>query len=244
MPVTATAVVPRTDLARLVASLMPFRANLGEGGGRAVTVESATLDLVSGRGIRLRGSAALSWDLALVRIPVRVTRFQLLLVPRVEAPNGSHVLSLEPQVEELDVTSTPGLVDEKVAAAIRGWITGHRDRLAWDFGRALSKRLPFPENLSPAGTFVLVPVGGEASVSESELRFMFRFEADLHVGHEVERTAAATSVESARQEGSQAEHPTAPPALARKIPHRHPPPPKSRPLRRPTPRPRRAWMAR
>jgi hypothetical protein len=235
-PLRVTAVIPRADLARLVASITPFRVILDEERGRAVTLEHPTIELVPGRGIRLRGRGVVSWDLALVSVPVQVNAWKLLLVPRVASRGGSHIVSLEPVLEELDLKSVPGLVDEKLAAGVRRAITEHRDRLAWDLGRTLSKSLPLPATVAPKGVLAIVPLGGEVAVDEREVRLTLRFDARFEAQSAGERRAVARTggkAESAPEEVSRAAHPRLPPlgrVLSRKRPR---PPARSRMLRRP-----------
>jgi hypothetical protein len=229
---TLEAIVPRADLARLVASITPLRVTIGP--GRAVNLDGLTLELVAGRGVRLRGSGTVSWDFAHVPIPVRVNACQILLVPRLGSADGSHVLSFEPLLENLQVKSAPGLADETIAAAIRRAIEGSRSRLAWDFGRTLSTRLPLSPKVSPTSTLALFPVGGAASVSDRELRIVLRFESRLEVERGQARSADARDVtESGREEVSPAVRPPPRLHLGRPLPHKRPPPAKGRTLRRP-----------
>jgi hypothetical protein len=173
----ATALIPKADLAGLVESITPLTVTIDEERGRVVTLGRPEVELVSGRGLRLRGDAHVSWDFALVPIPVTIKAWQLMFVPRVTSKGSSHVLRFEPELEELDVKLVPGFVDEKIADAIRNSIAQNRDRLAWNFARTLSRRLPLPRRVAPANTFEIFPVGGEVSVSEVEIILTLRFEA-------------------------------------------------------------------
>jgi len=228
----ATAVIPGTDLARLVETISPFRVTIDEKRGRAITLERPTLELVSGEGIRLRGSGLVSWDFAHVPIPVRINAWQFLLVPRVASHGKSHVLSLEPRLEELEVGMVPGMVDEKIAGAIRRAIARNQNRLAWDFGRTLSRRLPLPAKVSPTSTFAIFPVGGEASVSQDDVRLALRFEALFELQSKPEQAAVAEgkSVSDSRAANLSARQPA-----DRPVPRKRPPPPRTRTLRRPAP---------
>ena len=236
----ATAIIPGTDLARLVESITPFRVTIDEKHGRAITLDHPTLELVSGEGIRLRGSGLVSWDFAHVPIPVRINAWQFLFVPRVASDGSSHVLSLEPRLEKLDVAMVPGLVDGKIAGAIRRAVAQHQNRLAWDFGRTLSKRLPLPAKVSPTSTFAIFPVGGEASVDAREVRLVLRFEALFELepkpGAELGRTAAAEHESaSAPEHVSGPAHLSARPPSDHPLPRKRPPPTSSKKVRRPAP---------
>lgn len=183
---TATAVIPSTDLASLVESLAPVRVNIGEERrGRVVKLGRPTVELAPGRGLRLRGDAHIVWDFAGVPIPVTINVWQLLLSPQIVPHDGSHVLSFDPEIEELDVKRVPGFVDEKLANTIRTALEKNRDRLAWDFTRTLSIHLPLPTMISPPKTFELIPRGGDVAVSESDVRLVLRFEARFEQGEAV-----------------------------------------------------------
>jgi hypothetical protein len=173
----ATACIPKSDLVDLVMSITPLTVTVDADRGRIVTLGCSAVDLVPGAGLRLRGDGHLSWDFAHLPIPVTIRTWQILFVPQVASRGRSHVLRLEPRLEDLEVKLIPGFVDERIADAIRGGLARQRDRLAWDFARTLSKRLPLPANITPATTFEILPVGGDVAVSESELRLALRFEA-------------------------------------------------------------------
>lgn len=177
-----TAVVSKAELVTLVASLTPTRINIDERRGRFVTLGRPELDLVPGRGLRLRGEARVSWDVAGVAIPVTLQAWQVLLVPRIVSRGRSRVLSFEPVIEELDLKLVPAFLDDAIVGAIREGVSHNRDKIAWDFARTLSKRLPLPAKISPAKTFEILAVDGEVEVSSTELRLAVRFETRVESG--------------------------------------------------------------
>ena len=139
-----------------------------------------------------------------------INAWQLLFVPRVTSRGGSHVLSFETLLENLDVKSVPGFVDGKIADAIRGAVARYRDRLAWNFTRTLSRRFPLPANVSPTNTFAICPIGGEASVNESELHLVLHFEAQFELEAQFEpeerfEEAAASEPEAEPEAGTRNE---------------------------------------
>lgn len=119
----------------------------------------------------------MTWDVAGVAIPVTLQAWQVLLVPRIASRGRSRVLSFEPVIEELDLKLVPAFLDDAIVSAIREGIAQNRDRIAWDFARTLSKRLPLPARISPAKTFEILAQDGEVEVTASELRLTVRFEA-------------------------------------------------------------------
>ena len=186
-----TAVVTKAELASLVDALTPLRITIDEKRARSVTLGRPEIELVPGHGLRLRGDARIAWDVAGVAISVTLQAWQVLLVPRIASRARSRVLSFEPVIERLDLKLVPGFLDDKIAGAIRDGIAESRHRLAWDFARTLSRRLPLPARISPARSFEILAVDGEASVSESELRLSVRFEARIDRGERAPVSARA-----------------------------------------------------
>lgn len=175
-----TALATKAELAALVESFTPLRVTIDERRGRALTLARPHLELVPGRGLRLRGAARISWDVAGVAIPVTIQGWQLLLAPKIVPREGARVLLFEPVVERLDVRLLPGFIDDKIARAIRESIAKNRERIAWKFTRTLSKRWPLSVRVAPITAFELVAVDGEVAVTERELRMSVRFEARVH----------------------------------------------------------------
>lgn len=182
-----TGVVTKAELVHLVESLTPLRIDIDERRGRFVTLGRPDVELVAGRGMRLRGDGRLSWDVAGVAIPMTLQAWQVLLVPRIASRRGSRVLAFEPIVEELDLKLVPAFFDDAIAGAIRGGISQNRDRIAWNFARTLSKRLPLSARLSPSKTFEIVATDGQVEVTITEVRLTIHFEARVET-----RSAAST----------------------------------------------------
>ncbi len=172
-----TASVSKAEVVALVDALTPMRIFIDERRRRVVTLNRAEVTFVAGRGIRLRGDARAAWDVAGVELPVTVQAWQVLLVPHVVARGRARLLALEPVIEELELGLVPGFVDDKIARAVREGVAQKRERLAWDFARALSKRLSLSARIAPPRALEIVAADGEVDVGEDELRLGVRFEA-------------------------------------------------------------------
>ena len=172
-----TAVISREEIVALIRSLMPMRIAIDERRGRAVILGRPDVELVAGRGLRARGDARIAWDVAGVPIPVTVQAWQVILVPRVVPRGRSHWLTFEPVLEALDLKRVPGFVDDKILAAAREGILRNRDRLAWDFARAFTKRWPMPRRIG--GQLDLVAGDGAVTVTAAELRLEIHLEARI-----------------------------------------------------------------
>lgn len=170
-----TAAVTKAEIAALVDALTPLRVIIDERRGRSITLGRPRLELVPQGGIRLRGDARLTWDVAGVAIPVTLREWQVLLVPRIV---GSRSLAFEPVIEILDLKGVPGFLDDKIAKTITDGLAQYRHRLAWEFARTLSKQFALPAKIG-GGAFAMAAVDGAVAVSEQDLMMTLRFEANV-----------------------------------------------------------------
>jgi hypothetical protein len=172
--------VTKDELVELVASITPMRITIDERRGRAVTLGRPRVDFAPGRGVRLRGEARMTWDVAGFAVPITLQAWQLMLIPRLTVAGRARTLALEPVVEALDLKRVPGVVDGRIAQALDGVLARVQHRLVWDFARTLSRRLPLPRRVDAelGGTSIdLDVVGATFTVTESELHFCVRIEA-------------------------------------------------------------------
>lgn len=191
-----TAVVTKAELTSLIVSLTPMRIVIDERRGRVVTLNRPSVELVAGQGLRLRGDARVTWDVAGMPIPVTIQTWQLLLVPRVLARPQTRVLAFDPVIEELDLKLVPGFLDDKIARAVRDGLAQNQGKLAWDFVRTLSKRLDLPVKMLPAKTFEIRAVDAGVAVSATELRLDILFAAKVEERVEAGSVAAPAAVPS------------------------------------------------
>lgn len=129
------------------------------------------LDLVPGRGLRLRGDARITWDVAGVTVPVQVDRWQVMLAPRVVTRAESQVLAFDPHVEILDLKHVPTFLCGKITAAIGDGIRANEGKL----GRALAKRIALPAKLG-SGALALVSTSANVDVTEEALTLSVELE--------------------------------------------------------------------
>ena len=172
-----SAVTTKVELDQLIASFTPLRIAVDERRGRAITLGRPELVLAPSEGLRIRGDAHVAWDVAGVGISVTIQRWQLLLVPHITS--RGQMLSFEPVIEALDLRLVPGFLDDKISDAVTEGIAANQHRLAWNFARTLSKRLPLPARVSPARLFEIRAVDGEVAITESELRLTVHFEVGV-----------------------------------------------------------------
>jgi hypothetical protein len=175
------AVITRDELAALIGEIAPLDVELSRRPRRALAIGRPSLvELAPGAGLRVRGDARLTWDVAGVTVPVTVRACQLLLAPTIAIRNEMHVLAFEPRIEALEIGSVPGFVAEGITGALEGALEARKSKLAWPFERQLSLRKMLSERLSPPSRFELRAARGEVTVTASEL--VLRISFDAHVG--------------------------------------------------------------
>ena len=172
------ATVTKNEIQALIAALTPLRISIDERRGRSVTLGRPELELVPSQGLRLRGDALLTWDVAGVSIPITIQAWQVLLVPRVMTRAGVRTIAFEPILEELDLKHIPALVCGKITASMRDAVGQSRGKLAWSFGNLLSRQLALPNRLG-AGALAFIATDAEISMTTDVLRFAVRLETAL-----------------------------------------------------------------
>lgn len=173
-----TAAVTKAEIVSLVEQLTPLCIGIDERRGRSITLGRPRIELVPNAGLRLRGDARLTWDVAGVAIPVTLKAWQVLLVPRVVTRGESRVLAFEPVIEMLDLKGVPGFLDDKIAKTIADSLAQNREKLAWNFSKTLAKRLALPARIG-GGAFVLAATDGAVGVSEEDVKLTLKFEAGV-----------------------------------------------------------------
>lgn len=186
-----TATMTKDEIVRLVRELTPLRIDLG----RARSVSFGTpeiVELAPGVGLRVRGDARMTWEVAGVPLPVSLRAWQIVLAPSVIIRDDALVLVFDPVLEALDFKRVPGFFDERIAVAINEGVASQRRKLAWNVSRGLSWALPLPTRVMPARRLEIAPTSASVTVTASELRVDVAFD-----GHVVARDVAPPSLRSA-----------------------------------------------
>ncbi len=172
------ATLTRDDLSDAIDEITPLRVVIRP--RRTISLGRPTnVELVPSAGLRLRGDARFTWDVGGLPVPVTLSCWQVLLVPSFVAREGRHVLAFEPTVEHLDFKGVPMVLGARIADAVREGVLAQKRKLAWDFAKHLSVTWPMPERVTPAREIELGPVGGNITVTSTELRLTLTFA--LHV---------------------------------------------------------------
>jgi hypothetical protein len=183
------AIVTKDDLASVIEQLTPLRVTTHP--RRVITLGRPTkVELVAGAGLRVRGDARFTWDVAGgITIPVTLRAWQIMLVPSFVARNdGRHVLAFEPVLEGLDFKNVPMFLDGRIKEAINEGLAAQKHKLAWDFEKTLTLLRPLSDKLAPAAEVKLGPTGGKVTVTATDVRLTLDFAL------RVRRDAAPASV--------------------------------------------------
>ena len=173
-----SAVVTRDELALLVESITPLRVVIDERRGRSMTVTRPhAIELVPGRGLRIRGAAQMSWDIAGVGIPVTLQSWQVLVAPRIATRGGSQVLAFEPVLENVDLKRVPGIVGDRIVEAVQKGLAQYGNKLAWNLARALSRRWALSTRIVPSRAFALTVADSSVEITAEQLRLTVRLDA-------------------------------------------------------------------
>ena len=163
------------ELRRLASELTPLRLDLGR--RRSVVFGAPDLvELVEGTGIRLRGDARMTWEIAGLPLPVTLRTWQLLLAPSVVVREGAFTISFSPVLEDLDIKRVPAL--NRVVDAINEAVASQRGKLAWNLARALSVHKTLPR-VVPSTAFEMGPSDVKLDVTRTELRIEIVLEARI-----------------------------------------------------------------
>ena len=194
-----SAVVTRDELALLVESITPLRVVIDERRGRSMTVTRPhAIELVPGRGLRIRGAAQMSWDIAGVGIPVTLQSWQVLVAPRIATRGGSQVLAFEPVLENVDLKRVPGIVGDRIVEAVQKGLAQYGNKLAWNLARALSRRWALSTRIVPSRAFALTVADSSVEITAEQLRLTVRLEQLASAEERLQAEATPPPVEATR----------------------------------------------
>ena len=196
------AIITKDDLSSVIDQVTPLRVAIRP--RRVIALGRPTnVELVAGRGLRIRGDARFTWDVGGITIPVTLRAWQVMLVPSFVARGSGHVLAFDPVLEDLDFKAVPMFLDGRIADAVKNGLEAQRGRLAWDFERHLSVTHALPSSVSPAGDVKLAPTGGNVTVTDTDIRLTLEFALSVRRDREVEAAPESRPAPSSRaQQGS------------------------------------------
>jgi hypothetical protein len=166
------AILSKDDLAAVVADLCPLTIALGQGAGNEQylrLLNPKNVVLVEDRGLRLTCEAEILWPVLGIDIPIRVESLTLMLALELSATVDEEVIVLKPELEEIDVSWVPQLLDRKVKERINQELGKQQEALSWRFFQTLSHFFVLPELLNPVGGLQVQVAWGKLRVSEAAI---------------------------------------------------------------------------
>jgi hypothetical protein len=171
------AIISQDDLASLAVELLPLSVHLGQPDSEHYVLLSAAteVELVEGRGLRIRCNAQIRWPVLGMDIPINVDGLTVLVEPSVPADNESLVFSVE--VERANVAWVPSVLDAKIVDAINEALRKKSRDLSWNFMKTLSHEFLLPEVLQPLHALGLKAAWGTVRTTEDAMVLAVSFKA-------------------------------------------------------------------
>ena len=166
------AIFSKDDLAAVLADLCPLTIALGQEAGADQylrLLNPKNVLLVENRGLRLTCEAELLWPVLGIDVPIRVESLTLMLGLELSPVVGEEVIVLKPELEDIDVSWVPQLLDRKVKDRINHELGKQQAALSWRFFQTLSRFFVLPELLNPVGGLDVQVAWGKLRVSEEAI---------------------------------------------------------------------------
>lgn len=171
------AIVSQEDFASLAVELLPLSVHLGPlDSEHYVFLSAATeVELVQGRGLRIRCNAQIRWPILGMDIPINIGGVTLLAEPSVPADGES--LLFELRLEHADVAWVPSGLEAKIVDAINDALRENSRDLSWNFTKALSHEFRLPELLQPLRALGLKVAWGKVRTTHDAMVLAVSFNA-------------------------------------------------------------------
>jgi hypothetical protein len=175
------AIVPKNDLARLAADVLPLTVRLGDDG--EIHLSDATeVTLIPDVGLRLVCSVELRWPVLGVTVPITVRSLAVILRPEVIRGDGTdhkEQIAFKIQIDQADFAGLHPVLDQGVVILLNRELDKHTE-LAWGYARTLSQSFDLPDAVHPPESFELAIDGARAKTTEESLSLGIQFHARVH----------------------------------------------------------------
>jgi hypothetical protein len=170
-------IIPREDLARLLAQAFPLTIRLGdaESDNSLALSDLRDVRLVPDVGLRIECRARVSWPVLGIQLPVVLNALTLLLVPSIgKGPEGD-TLVFRINLEHADFTAVPDLIDQRIRAAINAKLEAKDAELAWDLSKSLTLSAPLPTLLEELEAFAMRPRWAKVRITDQAIVYAASF---------------------------------------------------------------------
>ena len=172
MPVQIAAVLDHETVRALLHDLLPLTVDLGDADhpDRWIRIDPPELlEFVRGQGIRVQTGAQLHWTVARVGVPFTISAVRLLLTPVLAGETGGR-LNFLIKLEDADLKNVPAFLDRSIVTHVNARLEAKPETIGWDYGKALSLRVPLPATMAPLERFEMDASDVRIELGDSELR--------------------------------------------------------------------------
>jgi hypothetical protein len=175
------ALLTAEDITAALAEVTPLRIALDdEAPDRYLWLTPpSSVRFVPERGIRVIASARLQWDVVGITVPLTIRVAEVLLRPFVEQVNGEDVLRFQAEIERLDLSHVPSLVEGPIIARLNAKLAEPASYVSWNFMQTLDFDFKMPKSVAPLEKLRLFARWGAVRIQEDGLTLAvaFGFEA-------------------------------------------------------------------
>jgi hypothetical protein len=171
------ALITAEDVTAALAEITPLRIALDEESpDRYLWLTPPTaVTFVPERGIRIVASARLQWDVVGVTVPLTIRVAEVLLRPFVEQVDGEDVLRFQGEIERLDLTHVPSLVEAPIIARLNAKLAEPSALISWKFMETLDFAFKMPTSVAPLEKLRLFARWGAVRIQEDGLTLAVAF---------------------------------------------------------------------
>jgi hypothetical protein len=181
------AILSKDDLAGVINDLCPLTIRLGqdpEDDHFLRLSQPENVSLVEDVGLRFTCHAEIRWPVLGIDVPIAIQSITLTLNPALAPATGEHVLAFRPQIEQIDLSWLPDVIDQRIADKINVELEKKHVELSWRFAETLSHRFALPNLLLPVSALDVEVAWGKVRVTSEAMVMAVSFHTRVIRGDE------------------------------------------------------------
>ncbi len=193
------ATITLDDLTHYLNELLPLKIQLDDGdqshgGGRVLDLAAPRhVRMIPSVGVEFETSARIVWPVLGIHVPAVVRSVRAVFKPYVEdIEGGDSSLGFELQIEHLDLTLVPGIVEGAIKDVLNTDLARPGRLPSWNFTRQMDFRFDVPRQLGFEGKFRLAASWAEVKITEDGFTLAMSFVAGVDRGRAPEEAAEAS----------------------------------------------------
>lgn len=127
--------------------------------------------LVEGRGLRVQCAGVVRYDLGPIPARLRLRAATLMVIPSVQAIDGTSSLGLTLEIERADLAMVPDGIDQMIVDKVNAILAPQATKVSWRIDRALDAHFSLPTNLVPLEAFHVDGTWKEVRVEREQVVF-------------------------------------------------------------------------